>query len=117
MRNHLIKESGAVSTQPPLHAHWIIDGMGKVREISPCNTWEEFVISFLWHCMPSPETNAVMLTLTMDVYVNDSVKGAAQAGNNTHVKHIKISSEHQSMPKGKEWLDFLQDGTINNHIH
>ena len=109
LRNHLIEDADALTTQPATGAFWIVDGMAVVRSILCKETWGEYATAFFSFCTPGRDSFPLRLGIVFDCYKESNIKQLTQLRRGMPGRRVFITSPHQSMPKQNEWSSFLHN--------
>ena len=112
LRNYMITEAAAMGEEAPIRAdwNWIVDGMAAVQSVFPKDTWGEFADSLFRFCKPPKCCNPSSLVIVMDTYGKHKIKAMTQKRRGHSERKVLITEKGQSMPKGKDWNTFLQNG-------
>ncbi len=109
LRNYLVQESNALTTECPTDAIWLIDGMATFRSVKPKATYAEWFIHVLQCVMPKCDVRPRKIALINDTYRADSVKAGTREKRGTSSKRVHLQSFDQKQLQGKEWQEFFNE--------
>ena len=109
-RNHILKESDAVSTVHPIGAKWIVDGMAIVRSAKPESTYLEYFRKLLIIFLPPRYSQPLTVEIIMDNYIEHSAKECTRRKRGEQSTRIHITGFGQKMPQGNSWQNLLKNG-------
>ena len=74
LRNHLIEDADALTSQPATGAFWIVEGMAVVRSVLRKETWGEYATAFFSFCTPGRDSFPLRLGIVFDCYKESNIK-------------------------------------------
>ena len=83
--------------------------MAVVQSVPRGDTWEDYVKSHINFCMPNIGLKPEKVAIIFNCYNGHSTKHLTQLQRGAPEKRVFITSANQSMPKGKQWEEFLHN--------
>ena len=95
---------------PPLHARWIIDGMGTIQALKPEKTYKDYFYKVLNNAMPKKGYQPSSLEIIMDNYISNSTENGTRGRRGDRSTRIHITGLGQKMPETDDcWHDLLSN--------